>query len=55
MFRNVPDCFKTQEMCEKAVMKHREMIEFVPDNFIKNFMFQQGTLKIEGITTLFIL
>ena len=28
----VPDCLKTQEMCEKSVEDEPEILEFVPDH-----------------------
>ena len=45
MFRCVPDRFWTQEMCDKAIMKDGSMLRFVPNNFIKDFMFQRFLRK----------
>ena len=45
LLRCVPDHFKTQEMCDKAIMKDGSILRFVPDNFIKDFMFQRFLIK----------
>lgn len=32
-FKFVPDCFKTQDMCNKAVRKDIPLLKFVSDRF----------------------
>ena len=34
-FNRIPDRFKTQEMCDKAVKKDYYSLQFVPDWFVK--------------------
>ena len=32
-FHGILDCFKTQDMCKKAVEKDPSMLKYVPDHF----------------------
>ena len=53
MLEDIPDRFKTQDMCDDVVSKHPYMIEFVPDYFITREMCDEA-LKEDPTTTKYI-
>ena len=45
-FHRIPDHFKTQEMCDKAVKKDDYSLQFVPDWFVKQQHIEQWGITI---------
>ena len=45
MLQNVPDEYKTKEMCEKAVSKDPHMLKYVPNRYKTQAMCSKAVLK----------
>ena len=41
MLEDVPDQFKTQQMCDKAVKKDPRLLKYVPEQFITQEMYDE--------------